>query len=82
MKIILIRAKDSTIVLKMRKNAQNSKINLMIKIIAMISFICFNKSRMKRAMIQKTIEIAIIIRKNILLRLVLKLSKRIFKLTL
>ena len=60
MKTILIRAKSLTVTLKMQENAQNSKINLIIKIVAMISFVCFNESRIKRTVIRKTTEVATI----------------------
>ena len=56
MKTILICAENSTVALKMQKNARNNKINLITKIVAMISFVCFNKSRMKRTMIRKMTE--------------------------
>ena len=82
-KTILTCAKDTTIALKMRKNARNNKINLIIKIVAMKSFIYFCKSRIKRMMIRKTTEIAIIVkRKNILQRIILNSNKIIFKSTL
>ena len=51
MKTISIRIKDTTVALKMRKNAQNNKINLITKIVTMKSFDCFYESRMKRTMI-------------------------------
>ena len=83
MKVILICVKNLTIALKIRKNARNSKIDLIIKIVVIISFVYFNKSRMKWIMIWKTIQsITTVIRKNILLKIVLSLSKRILKLTL
>ena len=67
----------------MRKNAQNSETDLTIKIIAMISFIYFNKSRVKRAMIQRMTKFIIIVtRKYILQKTVLSLNKITFKLTL
>ena len=64
MKVILICAKNSTVTLKMRKNARNSKIDLITKIVAIILFVCFNKSRMRRAMIRRTTEIATIMIKK------------------
>ena len=83
MKMISIRAKHTTIVLKMRKNARNNKINLIMKIVAIKSFDYFYESRIKRAMFQKTTKIIIIVkRKNTLQRIVLNLNKRIFKSTL
>ena len=39
-KVILINAKDITVALKMQKNARNNEINLIIKIVAVISFVC------------------------------------------
>ena len=51
MKIILTCAKNLIIALEIRKNVRNNEIDSITKIIAMISFIYFNKSRMKRAMI-------------------------------
>ena len=47
MKAILICAKDLTVALKMQKNAQNNKIDSRTKIVAIISFVYFNKSRIK-----------------------------------
>ena len=81
--MILIRAENTTVALKMRKNARNNKINLITKIVIIKSFVCFYKSRMKRAIIRKTTEIVTIVkRKNILQRIVSNSSKIIFKLTL
>ena len=71
MKTILIRVKDSTVALKMRKNARNNKIDLKTKIIVMILFVCFNESRIKRIMIRKIIKVVTVItRKDILLKIV------------
>ena len=42
MKTISIRAKDSTVALKMQKNARNNEIDLITKIVAMISFVYLN----------------------------------------
>ena len=64
MKAISIHAKNTTIALKMRKNARNNEINLIIKIVAMKLFIYFYESRMKRAMTWKTTEIVIIMKKK------------------
>ena len=83
MKAILIYAKDSTFALKMQKNVQNSEIDSVTKIVAVILFVYFNKSRMRRIMIRKTTKVVTtVIKINILLRIVLNLNKRIFKLTL
>ena len=51
MKAILIRAENTAVALKMRKNARNNKIDLITKIVAMKLFVYFCESRMKRAMI-------------------------------
>ena len=51
MKAILIRAEDSTVALKIRKNARNSKIDLITKIVAIISFVYLNELRVKRIII-------------------------------
>ena len=45
--MISIRAKNTTIALKMRKNARNNEINLIMKIVAMKSFVYFCESRIK-----------------------------------
>ena len=83
MKTILIRVKNTTIALKMRKNAQNNEINLKIKIVAMKLFVCSCESQMKRAMIRKTTKIVTIVkRKNILQRIISNSNKIIFKSTL
>ena len=50
MKAILIRAKNLTVALKIRENARNNEIDLITKIVAMISFVYFNESRIRRAM--------------------------------
>ena len=46
-KTILIYIKNTTIVLKMRKNARNNEINLIIKFVAMKSFVSFCELRVK-----------------------------------
>ena len=83
MKTISIRAENTTIALKMRKNARNNEIDLVTKIVAVKSFAYFCKSRVKRVVIRKTTEIVIIVeRKNILQRIVSNLSRIILKSTL
>ena len=83
MKTVLTCAENTTIALKMRKNARNNEINLITKIVAIKSFVCFYESRVKRAMIQRTTEIIIIMkRKNTLQKIVSNSSKIIFKSTL
>ena len=83
MRTTSIRAKSTTVALKMRKNARNNEINLITKIVAVKSFVCFCESRIKRTMIRKMTEIVIIVkRKNTLQRIVSNLSKIIFKSTL
>ena len=83
MRAILTCAKNSTIALKMRKNARNSEIYLITKIVVTILFVCFNKSRIRWIKTRRITKVVIImIRKNILLKIVLSLNKRIFKLTL
>ena len=83
MKAISIRAKDSTVALKMQKNARNSEIDSITKIIAIILFVCFNESQIRRAMIRKMTEIATIVtRRDILLKIVLSLNRKILKSTL
>ena len=47
MKTILVRIKNLTVALKMRKNARNNEIDLIMKIVAIILFVYFNKSRVK-----------------------------------
>ena len=78
----MIYAENSTVSLKMRENTRNNKIDLITKIVAIISFVYFNKSRVKWIMIQRTTEVITIVIKNILLKIVLSLSKKIFELTL
>ena len=78
MKAILIRAKDLTIALKMQKNAQNNEINLITKIVAVILFVCFNKSRMKRIMIQKTTEVIITVTKKHFIKNCFELKQKKF----
>ena len=83
MKTVLICVKNTTIALKMRKNARNNKIDLITKVVIMKSFIYFCESRMKRAMTRKTTKIITIMkRKNTLQRIVSNSSKIIFKSTL
>ena len=80
MKTVLIYAKSMTVALKMRKNARNNEIDLITKIVAVKSFVCFCESRIKRTMIRKMTEIVIIVkRKNTLQRIVPNLNKIIFK---
>ena len=83
MKTILIRAKDTAVALKMRKNTRNNEIDLITKIVAVKSFVCFCESRMKRTMIRKMTRIVIIMkRKNTLQEIVSNSSRIIFKLML
>ena len=79
----LIRAEDTAVALKMRKNARNNEIDLITKIVAVKSFVCSCESRMKRTMIQKMTETATIARrKNTLQRIVSNSNRIIFKSTL
>ena len=43
MKAISICAKDLTVALKIQENARNNEINLITKIVSMLSFIYFNE---------------------------------------
>ena len=76
MKAISIRAEDSTIALKMRKNARNNEINSITKIVAMISFVCFNESRIKRIMIRRMTEAVIIVIKKHFIKNCFKLKQK------
>ena len=83
MKIILICIKDTTVALKMQKNARNNEIDLIKKIIIMKLFDCFYESRMKRTTTRKTTETVIDVkRKNTFQKIVSNLSRIIFKLIL
>ena len=78
MKAILIHAKDSTVALKMQENVRNSKIDSIMKIIAIILLVCFNKSRMKRTVIRRMTEVVIIVTKKYFINNYFKFKQKIF----
>ena len=82
-KTISIRVKNTTIALKMRKNARSNEIDLITRIIAVKLLVYFCKIWIKQIIISKTTEIVTIVkRKNTLQRIVSNSNKIIFKLIL